>query len=97
MTLAFADGVLELNMSDAVGCGRGPRKVKTDAIRDLRLMIDRSMLELYANDGSIVFASRFYPDDPEEQEERTLAVRFDCPGADITAWQMKALPFNEKY
>ena len=97
VTLAFADGVLELNMSDAVGCGRGPRKVKTDAIRDLRLMIDRSMLELYANDGSIVFASRFYPDDPEEQEERALAVRFDCPGADITAWQMKALPFNEKY
>ena len=97
VTLAFAGGVLELNMTEAAGCGRGPRRVKVETIFDLRIMIDRSMLEIYCNDGTIVFASRFYPEDPDDRADRSLSVAFACPGAEITAWQMKALPVNEQY
>lgn len=95
--LTFSDGILELNMTEAAGCGRDARRVKADQIRDMRLMIDRSMLEIYCNDGAIVFASRFYPDDPADRKGRELDVKFNCPGAQITAWQMHALPVNETY
>ena len=95
VSLTFADGVLTLDMTEAVGCGRGARRVKVDEIRDLRLMVDRSMVECYCNGGEIVFASRFYPEDPDGTWNRSTAVQFDCPGAEIAAWQMRPLPVNE--
>ena len=97
VSIQYKDGVLELMMSEEAGCGRGVRRVKTEEITDLRLMIDRSMLEIYANGGKIVMASRFYPPEKENTEDRSLEIRFRCPDARIKAWQMKPLPVNEAY
>lgn len=44
------------------GYGRDSRKVELEAITSLRILCDTSSIEIFLNDGSDVFTSRFYPD-----------------------------------
>ena len=52
--------VLDLSQGD-IGCGRTVRKVLTGKISDIRIIVDRSSIEIFAGGGSYVMSSRFYP------------------------------------
>ena len=51
---------------DALGGGRRIRRAKVgnEPLR-LDILVDRSSLEIYLNDGETVFSTRFYPDEPQ--------------------------------
>ncbi|MCR4687119.1 MAG: glycoside hydrolase family 32 protein [Lachnospiraceae bacterium] len=55
---------LEKEKSDdaAKGCGRRERKAKTDSVKNVKIYLDRSAIEVYINDGECVLSSRYYSD-----------------------------------
>lgn len=57
------EGYLELSFTDEkTAGGRTVRKVRIDRLRDIRVIADRSSLEIFANGGRYVMSSRFYPE-----------------------------------
>ncbi|WP_455138789.1 glycoside hydrolase family 32 protein [Thermophilibacter sp.] len=62
LRVTCADGAVRLSFSDdAVGVGRTERTVRTGAVRDLRVLVDSSAVEVYANDGAAVLSTRWFP------------------------------------
>jgi len=58
---------------------------------DLRVLVDGSTVEVYANGGATVFSTRWFP-----HGEKGLRVRASFAGATARAWQMYA-PLHETY
>ncbi len=53
---------LALRFTDkAVGCGRAERTAACDDLRNLRILVDSSAIEIFANDGELTFATRWFP------------------------------------
>ena len=65
--ISYSDGILEMDLSCGdVGHGRGRRRIRTGDIRDIRIILDCSGIELYADEGRFVMSSRFYPENAPE-------------------------------
>ena len=80
------EGYVELSFTDEqVSAGRKVRKVRTGAIKDIRVVADRSSLEIFINGGRHVMGTRFYPEFPE------VPVSIDCStfDAEIFALDIK--------
>ena len=54
-------GVLSLKLNEE-GYGRNVRKILTDDLTSLRIIADKSSLEIYINGGRYVMSTRFYPE-----------------------------------
>ena len=48
-------------VDDAVGCGRTARTAPCADLRDLRVLVDSSAIEVFVNDGELAFATRWFP------------------------------------
>lgn len=55
----FANGMLTLDMGDE-GFGRDQRSVELGELRDLRVLSDTTLVEIFANGGEAAFTSRTY-------------------------------------
>lgn len=75
-------GVLSLQLNEE-GYGRTIRKIKTDELTGLRIIADKSSLEIYINNGRYVMSTRFYPSYSQ--------VRVGVTGADaeVTALRLR--------
>lgn len=84
LTFSFADGVARLTFAEgsAAAAGRVERSCAMDAIRNLRLLVDSSCVEIFLNDGEQVFTTRWFPTDPQ------LTVRTDASCETVRAWSM---------
>lgn len=60
-----ASKIFSMSFEDAMGSGRKVRKAKLDTLKNLHIFIDRSIIEIFINDGLFVFTSRFYTKDKE--------------------------------
>ena len=83
--LSRQNGIFILQFLNDSGCGRRVRKAKIDELRNIRILKDVSMLEIYINDGEYVFTTRYYP----KKEAQTALNIKGCTGA--TLWKMKAM------
>ncbi len=78
-----AEGYIELSFEDAASAGgRTSRRVKTSGLEDLRIVADRSSLEIFINGGRYVMGTRFYPEYAE------VPVSIDCSGADAKVYAL---------
>lgn len=68
-TIRYEDKVLSFTITEAAGRGRKTRKIKIDELRNMRLIVDNSMVEIYMNDGEYVLTSKFYFTDSERKIE----------------------------
>lgn len=65
LTVSWDGARLALRFSDdAVGCGRTERSVPCDDLRDLRVLVDSSAVEVFAAGGALAFATRWFPRSP---------------------------------
>ena len=64
LEIAYADGVVSLRFKNETGAGRTVRKAKLSALRNIRILMDVSVLEVYFNDGELVMTTRYYPQNP---------------------------------
>lgn len=71
ITLAKADGLITLDRSLMTLGGRGRRSARLNEARlKLDIFIDRSMLEIYINDGASVMTAAYFP----KAEEMTVKI-----------------------
>lgn len=85
LKLAFvpAEGELparfEMRFTDggrtSAGCGRTVRWEPVDEARNVRIVGDVSSVEVFVNDGALVFSTRIYPE--------SYGVTVDAPGANV--------------
>ena len=85
LQLAFvpAEGELparfEMRFTDesraSAGCGRTVRWEPVDEVRNVRIVGDVSSVEVFVNDGALVFSTRIYPE--------AYGVSVDAPGASV--------------
>ena len=59
----------------SAGCGRTVRWEPVDEVRNVRIVGDVSSVEVFVNDGSLVFSTRIYPE--------AYGVAVDAPGANV--------------
>ena len=60
--MTFEDGIFTLKFLDEkVGCGRDVRRVKLDSCDRLRVLADKTSLEIFLSGGENVLSTRFYP------------------------------------
>ena len=86
LKLAFvpAEGELparfEMRFTDeartAAGCGRAVRWEPVDEVRNVRIVGDASSVEVFVNDGALVFSTRIFPE--------AYGVTVDAVGASVT-------------
>lgn len=56
--------IFEMKFGDKhYGFGRTTRKVPLETLRNIRMIVDMSSIEIYMNDGETVLSTRFYPDE----------------------------------
>lgn len=67
LRISFEDGVLQVAFADgdagerSVGAGRTVRRCALGHLDRLRVLVDSSAVEVYANDGAAVFSTRWFP------------------------------------
>ena len=52
------------------------RYVEVDEVKDLKILADRSSVEVFVNDGEYVFSTRYYPE--------VYKLQAEAVGAEIT-------------
>ena len=58
---------MRFSITREAGRGRTCRKARIEELRDIRIFVDTSLVEIYINGGETVFTSRFYfPDERRE-------------------------------
>jgi sucrose-6-phosphate hydrolase SacC (GH32 family) len=81
--ISYSDNALSLSFSDLrVGAGRNVCKAHIAALHDLRLLIDSSSIEIFANKGKSVLTSRWFP------RSKTFLVRCCIHCESAAAWTM---------
>ena len=84
-TVYYKNGRLGLRYRDAQGsAGREERSIPCSELTDLRVLVDGSVVEVYANNGSAVFSSRWFC---AQQPSLGITSTFTCTHA--CAWPMK--------
>ena len=80
LRIAFADGILKLEFLNDSGEGRTCRRSESRKLKNIRVLYDVSIVEIYANDGSEVFTTRYYP---KQQEYTSLQISGTVENAGI--------------
>lgn len=62
MLFKYENEIAEIGFLKLQGAGRNKRKAKVSELNNIRILADTSAVELYLNDGEIVFSTRYYPD-----------------------------------
>ncbi|MCR4610598.1 MAG: glycoside hydrolase family 32 protein [Lachnospiraceae bacterium] len=71
----------------ACGYGRKIRRTKIDEVKNFSIYLDRSAVEIYINDGEMVFSTRYYTNASHHD------IRF-TDGLDVKAYALKSFKIN---
>ena len=62
LVLSYSKGIFALQFIDKVtAAGRNQRSIELKQLSDLRVIVDGSTVEIYLNDGRVVFSTRWFP------------------------------------
>ena len=66
LILDYADGRFRMHFisqdKTSVSAGRSMRYVEVDEVKNLKILTDKSSVEVFVNDGEYVFSTRYYPE-----------------------------------
>lgn len=85
LQLEYKDELFSLQFFGAMGAGRTRRRAVIKEITDLRVLCDKSLMEIFINQGEYVFTTRYYA----AQEEMTIGI--DCKTSKNILWKMKEM------
>ena len=73
LELSYSKGIFALKFIDEdIAAGRTQRSIRLKELSDLRVIVDGSTVEIYLNDGRVVFSTRWFP----ASERLTLSSTF---------------------
>ena len=84
--LSFDGKLVSLCFEDELGSGRQCRRAEASDVRNVRVLADTSILEIYVNDGETVFTSRWFP----KEAQRTVLLKGQ---GDCRLWQLQKESF----
>ena len=62
LVLSYSKGIFALKFIDEdIAAGRTQRSIRLKELSDLRVIVDGSTVEIYLNDGRVVFSTRWFP------------------------------------
>ena len=82
----FDGKLVSLRFEDELGSGRQCRRAEASDVRNVRVLADTSILEIYVNDGETVFTSRWFP----KEAQRTVLLKGQ---GDCRLWQLQKESF----
>ena len=85
LVLDYKDGVFSMKLLNRTGAGRTVRRAEINSLEDIRIIMDTSAIEVYVNQGSTVFTSRYYPASGESR------VVIDCEKSRIRLWDLESV------
>ena len=85
LVLDYKDGVFSMKFLNRTGAGRTVRRAEINSLEDIRIIMDTSAIEVYVNQGSTVFTSRYYPASGESR------VVIDCEKSRIRLWDLESV------
>lgn len=88
--LAYRDQKVALSLTEECGSGRTIRKIMIPVIETVRILVDSSILEIYLNDGEMVFTTRYYKKTPG------TILRIDFENVRGLAYPLQAITVNDK-
>lgn len=78
LVLSYSKGIFSLQFIDEdTAAGRTQRSIELKQLSDLRVIVDGSTVEIYLNDGRVVFSTRWFP----ASERLTLNSTFVASGS----------------
>lgn len=78
LVLSYSKGIFALQFIDKVtAAGRNQRSIELKQLSDMRVIVDGSTVEIYLNDGRVVFSTRWFP----ASEHLTLNSAFVASGS----------------
>ena len=78
LELSYSKGIFALKFIDEdTAAGRTQRSIRLKELSDLRVIVDGSTVEIYLNDGRVVFSTRWFP----ASEHLTLNSTFVASGS----------------
>ena len=78
LVLSYSKGIFALQFIDKdTAAGRTQRSIELNQLSDLRVIVDGSTVEIYLNDGRVVFSTRWFP----ASEHLTLNSTFVASGS----------------
>ncbi len=78
LVLSYCKGIFTLQFIDEdTAAGRTQRSIELKQLSDLRVIVDSSTVEIYLNDGRVVFSTRWFP----ASERLTLNSTFVASGS----------------
>lgn len=78
LMLSYSNGIFTLQFIDEdTAAGRTQRSIELKQLFDLRVIVDGSTVEIYLNDGRVVFSTRWFP----ASEHLTLSSTFVASGS----------------
>lgn len=83
LVLEWKHQVFCMYFTDDTGKGRGIRRAELKQLQSVRVLADTSLIEVYLNEGEMVFTTRYYP------EERQVLVQILCDRCDFCIWNMQ--------
>lgn len=61
LSLGWENGIFTMLFTGESGCGREKRQIAVESLKNIRILKDVSMLEIYLNDGEYVLTTRYFP------------------------------------
>ena len=87
--MEFDGGIFTLRFVDErVGCGRDVRRARIECCKSIRVLADKTSLEIFLNGGEKVLSTRFYPSDTR------ISIRskgLSCEVSQLDAMQVRYL------
>lgn len=87
LELHYKDNVFSMKFIGEGGYGRTQRKGRIEKLHSVRILADTSLIEVYLNQGEMVFTTRIYSDEKE--------IRIQCEKARMNGWSMRAMKIQE--
>ena len=84
LSVRGSDEGITLAIDEATGLGRRERTVVGETLESLRVLVDGSVVEVFANGGRVTFTTRWFP------TEDDLTVRLEGAHGPAHAWAMAA-------
>ena len=84
LSIRGSDGGITLAIDEATGLGRRERTIVGETLESLRVLVDGSVVEVFANGGRVTFTTRWFP------TEDDLTVRLEGAHGPARAWAMAA-------
>ena len=82
LTITYQEGIVKIELGEREGRGRKIRQARLESLYEIRVLADTSAIEIYLNQGELVFTLRYYPG------QAFARLKAETDAASVCLWEM---------